>query len=70
MHWCGGEDFDGCIVFDECHKAKTSTTSTASAVRELQQRLPLARVLYVLPLVLRIDTVVQICECNGRIGFE
>ncbi|XP_023339743.1 protein strawberry notch homolog 1 isoform X2 [Eurytemora carolleeae] len=21
LHWCG-DDFDGCIVFDECHKAK------------------------------------------------
>ena len=21
LQWCGG-DFDGCIVFDECHKAK------------------------------------------------
>ena len=22
VDWCGGEDFDGCLVFDECHKAK------------------------------------------------
>lgn len=20
--WCGGPDFDGCIIFDECHRAK------------------------------------------------
>ena len=20
--WCGGDQFDGCLVFDECHKAK------------------------------------------------
>lgn len=22
VDWCGGPAFDGCIVFDECHKAK------------------------------------------------
>ena len=22
VDWCGGPTFDGCIVFDECHKAK------------------------------------------------
>ena len=22
IDWCGGTSFDGCIVFDECHKAK------------------------------------------------
>ena len=22
IDWCGGETFDGCLVFDECHKAK------------------------------------------------
>ena len=22
VNWCGGQDFDGCLVFDECHKAK------------------------------------------------
>ena len=20
--WCGGDKFDGCLIFDECHKAK------------------------------------------------
>lgn len=23
VEWCGGEDFDGLIMLDECHKAKT-----------------------------------------------
>jgi len=23
VEWCGGEDFDGLVVLDECHKAKT-----------------------------------------------
>lgn len=22
INWCGGKDFDGCLIFDECHKAK------------------------------------------------
>ena len=22
IDWCGGAEFDGCLVFDECHKAK------------------------------------------------
>ena len=22
VDWCGGADFEGCLVFDECHKAK------------------------------------------------
>ena len=22
ISWCGGEKFDGCLIFDECHKAK------------------------------------------------
>lgn len=22
VKWCGGELFDGCLIFDECHKAK------------------------------------------------
>ena len=48
-----GEDFDGCIVFDECHKGKNLIPSaggvasrTGMAVVELQERLPKARVLY------------------------
>ena len=22
IDWCGGEKFNGCLIFDECHKAK------------------------------------------------
>lgn len=22
VDWCGGPNFDGCLIFDECHKAK------------------------------------------------
>ena len=22
VQWCGGANFEGCLVFDECHKAK------------------------------------------------
>ena len=22
VNWCGGDTFDGCLIFDECHKAK------------------------------------------------
>ncbi|KAG7280140.1 LOW QUALITY PROTEIN: hypothetical protein CRUP_003767 [Coryphaenoides rupestris] len=52
LHWCG-EDFDGVIVFDECHKAKnvcpvgsSKPTKTGLAVQELQNKLPKARVVY------------------------
>ncbi|XP_072924354.1 si:ch73-63e15.2 isoform X2 [Hemitrygon akajei] len=52
LDWCG-ENFDGVIVFDECHKAKnvclngsTKSTKTGLAVLELQNRLPYARVVY------------------------
>lgn len=52
IQWCG-EDFDGCIIFDECHKAKnlfpsgtTRATKTGHMVMELQRRLPKARVVY------------------------
>lgn len=44
------KEFDGCIVFDEVHKAKNLSanppTATGKYVLSLQQRLPLARVLY------------------------
>ena len=53
IDWCGGEQFDGCLVFDECHKAKNfvpgkeaQSTKVAAAVINLQQRLPRARVVY------------------------
>lgn len=52
IDWCG-KDFDGCIVFDECHKAKNlipvsslKPTLTGKAVVELQSKLPNARVVY------------------------
>ncbi|UYV73913.1 sno [Cordylochernes scorpioides] len=52
LHWCG-EDFDGVIVFDECHKAKnlcptgsTKPTKTGLTVLELQNKLPKARIVY------------------------
>jgi hypothetical protein len=52
LQWCGSE-FDGCIVFDECHKAKnlcpvgsSKPTKTGLIALELQNRLPKARVVY------------------------
>ncbi|XP_047426383.1 protein strawberry notch homolog 1 isoform X3 [Mugil cephalus] len=52
LHWCG-EDFDGVIVYDECHKAKnvcpigsSKPTKTGLAVLDLQNKLPKARVVY------------------------
>lgn len=46
LEWCG-PDFDGVIVFDECHKAKNaSSTKMGKAVLDLQNKLPLARVVY------------------------
>lgn len=51
MNWCG-DDFDGCLIFDECHKAKNATTTqrsatkTATAVISLQEKLKKARVVY------------------------
>uniref|UniRef100_UPI00358DE5C9 protein strawberry notch homolog 1 isoform X3 n=1 Tax=Myxine glutinosa TaxID=7769 RepID=UPI00358DE5C9 len=52
LHWCG-DDFDGVILFDECHKAKnlcpvgsSKATKTGLAVLELQNLLPRARVVY------------------------
>jgi hypothetical protein len=52
LHWCG-DDFDGVVVFDECHKAKNlcpagagKPTKTGQTVLELQQKLPKARIVY------------------------
>lgn len=52
LQWCES-DFDGLIVFDECHKAKNlipeaggQATRTGEAVLEIQARLPEARVVY------------------------
>ncbi|MEW5313763.1 MAG: hypothetical protein WDW38_005303 [Sanguina aurantia] len=53
VDWLGGPSFDGCLVFDECHKAKNftpgkegSSTKVAAAVIEIQNLLPMARVVY------------------------
>ncbi|KAG8046760.1 hypothetical protein GUJ93_ZPchr0008g14114 [Zizania palustris] len=52
IQWCGSE-FDGLLVFDECHKAKnlipeagSQPTRTGKAVLEIQRMLPEARVVY------------------------
>ncbi|XP_062093056.1 protein FORGETTER 1 [Humulus lupulus] len=52
VQWCG-PNFDGLIIFDECHKAKnlvpeagSQPTRTGEAVVEIQDRLPEARVVY------------------------
>lgn len=52
LKWCG-DDFDGCIVFDECHRAKNCVpgdeekgSKIARCVCRLQRALPHARVLY------------------------
>ncbi|KAF4389035.1 hypothetical protein F8388_026764 [Cannabis sativa] len=52
VQWCG-PDFDGLIIFDECHKAKnlvpeagSQPTRTGEAVVEIQDQLPEARVVY------------------------
>lgn len=53
VQWCGGAAFDGCIMLDECHKAKNlvppagrQPTRMGLAVKELQELLPRARVVY------------------------
>uniref|UniRef100_A0A8C9Z2T9 Protein strawberry notch homolog 2 n=1 Tax=Sander lucioperca TaxID=283035 RepID=A0A8C9Z2T9_SANLU len=46
IDWCK-PDFDGVIIFDECHKAKNATsTKMGKAVLDLQNKLPRARVVY------------------------
>ncbi|XP_043089367.1 protein strawberry notch homolog 2-like, partial [Puntigrus tetrazona] len=46
LDWCK-PNFDGVIVFDECHKAKNATsTKMGKAVLDLQSKLPRARVVY------------------------
>ena len=56
MTWCGGAAYQGCLLFDESHKAKNlfgsgtqKATKTGQAVLNLQSSLPDARVVYVLP---------------------
>lgn len=50
LQWCGS-DFDGCIIFDECHKAKnlcptgsSKPTKTGLTALELQNRFVLKNV--------------------------
>ncbi|XP_063926322.1 protein strawberry notch isoform X2 [Zophobas morio] len=52
LQWCG-QDFDGLIIFDECHRAKnlcpvgsSKPTKTGLTVLEIQNKLPKARVVY------------------------
>nr|CAD7432398.1 unnamed protein product [Timema monikensis] len=52
LQWCG-DDFDGPVIFDECHRAKnlcpvgsSKPTKTGLTVLELQNKLPKARVVY------------------------
>ncbi|CAH3184446.1 unnamed protein product [Porites lobata] len=53
IDWCGGEQFNGCLIFDECHKVKhfvpgkeESSAKVALAVTTIQRMLPKARVVY------------------------
>mmetsp|Transcript_13450 Transcript_13450/g.43812 ORF Transcript_13450/g.43812 Transcript_13450/m.43812 type:complete len:544 (+) Transcript_13450:67-1698(+) len=52
IDWCGGADFEGCVMFDESHKAKNlqtqsgKPTKVAEAVMELQKALPRAKIVY------------------------
>ena len=52
LEWFGGADADGCVLLDECHKAKNfdagaeTGSKVAACVIELQRRCPDARVVY------------------------
>lgn len=57
INWCGGAEFDGLLIFDECHRSKNfkttadgsideSSSLTGQAVVRLQAALPKARVVY------------------------
>ncbi len=54
IEWCGDADeFDGCLIFDEAHKAKNfqgdgavSNSKVAQCVLDLQRAFPNARVVY------------------------
>ncbi|KAK9833324.1 hypothetical protein WJX81_006479 [Elliptochloris bilobata] len=53
IDWVGGPAWDGCLIFDECHKAKNFTpgkeaasTKVATTVLAIQRQLPRARVVY------------------------
>ncbi|CAG2225424.1 Protein strawberry notch homolog 2,Protein FORGETTER 1,Protein strawberry notch,Protein strawberry notch homolog 1 [Mytilus edulis] len=47
VNWCGGDNFDGCLIFDECHKAKNfvpgkeqNSTKVALSVATIQRHAP------------------------------
>ena len=56
LRWCGDKQYDGVLILDECHNAKTgsvtrkgtkvSLSKTARTVSDLQKALPKARVVY------------------------
>ena len=52
LEWCGGASFEGCIILDECHKAKNFSegkadgSKVAARVVELQKKMPKARIVY------------------------
>lgn len=53
VDWCGGKDFDGCIIFDEAHKAKNfnsakeeASTKVSQAVIDILEVMPQARAVY------------------------
>jgi hypothetical protein len=52
IRWCG-PNFDGCILFDEAHRAKNlvatgkgKSTKAGLSVAQIQESLPLARIVY------------------------
>ena len=54
IQWCGGPDFNGVIIFDECQQTRSDISAGTShptkkclAVLKLQKMLPKARILYV-----------------------
>lgn len=38
VNWCGGPDFDGCLIFDECHKVKHFVPVTTKIILQLFSR--------------------------------
>lgn len=53
--WCGGEEFEGLLIFDESHRAKNykgegakeeASSLTGRAVVKIQEMMPRARVVY------------------------
>ena len=46
LNLCGGIEFDGVIIFDECHQTSRLDKDVLEAALDLQKRLPNARVVY------------------------